>query len=210
MLCLSFLCLMTCHSMNRTSTSLPLPSILRGKRGLRQCRRVDGFTLIELIGVLVIMSIILFVAAPRFFDRNAFDVRLFEDRIQSMLQYAQKTAIAQNRNVYVRLSGSSVALCLDSACTVKIAAPGGSNSGTTATNNQCGGSANAFWMCEGIPAGVAYAATPATAGFYFNALGKPFNTADGAALATRLNVSLSAGGQTRRVYVEPETGYVHP
>lgn len=210
MLCLSFLCLMACHSMNRMSSSLPSRSTMCGNRGLLRCRRVNGFTLIELIGVLVIMSIVLFVAAPRFFDRNAFDVRLFEDRIQSMLQYAQKTAIAQNRNVYVRLNGSSVALCLDSACADKIAAPGGSNSGTAATSSQCGGSANAFWMCEGIPAGIVYAATPATAGFFFNALGKPFNTADGEGLTTRLDISLSADGQVRRVYVEPETGYVHP
>jgi MSHA pilin protein MshC len=165
-----------------------------------------------MIGVMVIISILLFVAAPRFFDRNTFDVRLFEDRIQTMLQYAQKTAIAQNKNVYVRLNGSSVALCLDAACSDdahKLAAPGGGNSGSSATKTHCGGSANAFWMCEGIPAGVTLTPNPATAGFFFNALGKPFVTAGGASLGAQLDIAVSAEGQPHHVYVEPETGYVH-
>jgi len=167
-----------------------------------------GFSLIEMIGVMVIMSILLFVAVPRFFDRNTFDVRLFEDRIQAMLQYAQKTAIAQNRNVYVRLNDSNVALCLDATCSDSahtLAAPGG----TASTNNQCD-SANAFWMCERIPAGVVYAEAPSTDGIFFNALGKPFNITGGTSLSAQLNISLTADGQTRHVVVEPETGYVHP
>jgi MSHA pilin protein MshC len=210
MLCLSFLRLDGLPLMNTILSSLPLSSVANDKKWACQRRHVSGFTLIEMIGVMVIMSILLFVATPRFFDRNAFDIRLFEDRIQSMLQYAQKTAIAQNRNVYVRLNGTSVALCLDSACTNKVAAPGGNNSGTAATKNQCGGSVNAFWMCEGTPAGVVYAATPATAGFFFNALGKPFNTAGEASLAAQLDISVAADGQARHMYIDPETGYVHP
>jgi MSHA pilin protein MshC len=186
------------------SFNISLISLFNAREQSRRCVRhgVAGFTLVEMIGVMVIMSILLFVAAPRFFDHNTFDVRLFEDRIQTMLQYAQKTAIAQNRKIYVRLNGSSVALCLDATCSDdahKLAAPGGSS-------GSCGGSANAFWMCEGIPAGVTL--SPATAGFFFNALGKPFDTG-GASLSAQLDIAVTADGQSHHVYVEQETGYVH-
>ena len=83
---------------------------------LRQSRAC-GFTLIELIAVLVIAGILATFAAGRFFQRDTFDARAFADQAIDLLRYGQKLAVAQNRPVYVRLDGQSVALCFDALCT---------------------------------------------------------------------------------------------
>ncbi len=63
-----------------------------------------GFTLTELITIIVILGIISAVAAPRFFDRNVFESRGFYDQVSSTLRYAQKAAIAQHRFVCVAIT----------------------------------------------------------------------------------------------------------
>ncbi len=69
-----------------------------------------GFTLIELIMVMVIVGILAVFVAPRFFDANVFKSRGFADQVQATLRYAQKEAIAQHRNVCVAMTASAVTL----------------------------------------------------------------------------------------------------
>jgi MSHA pilin protein MshC len=61
-------------------------------------------------------------------------------------------------------------------------------------------------------AAVSYStATGANASFYFNALGKPYNTGDVAPTCNfnqPLTISIT-GDATRTVVIEQETGYVH-
>lgn len=181
----------------------------------------NGLTLVELISVLVIVAILALVAVPRFFDHQTFDARIFHDQALSMLRYAQKVAIAQNRNVYARLDGASFAFCFNAFaangyCDNPVLAPS-QNSGSAATLARCSDSNT--WFCEAVPAGFSYTAPPITdtptsaiQGFYFNALGKPFHSADTPPNSSfsRLDISLSGSGLTQHLFVEPETGYVHP
>ncbi|MGZ8293090.1 MAG: pilus assembly FimT family protein [Telluria sp.] len=177
--------------------------------------RQRGVTLVELIAVLVIIGVLGAIGATRYFDRASFDADAFTEQARAMLRYGQKVAIAQNRDIYVRLDGSSVALCFDSACSVpeRVTAPSGANSGAASTLNACSNSAT--WHCEGVPRGVSYALTPGGVPntFYFDAQGKPFAASDAPGTATstfnRLQLNVSGDGSTRTITVEPETGYVH-
>lgn len=78
----------------------------------RICGRsaVGGFTLIELIMVIVILGVLAVFAAPRIFNTGDFTQRGFHDETLSLLRFAQKTAIAQRRTVCVTLNPAGVAL----------------------------------------------------------------------------------------------------
>ncbi|HEU4842864.1 MAG TPA: type II secretion system protein [Burkholderiaceae bacterium] len=188
-------------------------------------RAASGFTIVELITVLVVMGILGAVAIARFFDNGPIQAREFADQAKAVIRYGQKLAIAQNRPIYVSATGNRFALCVQPACAAGslVTAPGGNNRGTTATKAQCqtGGSYVSSWMCEGKPDGLTVACSRATevgpnGMFFFDAMGRPYNAADAAnplgtasTFTTPLTVTFSAGTTSVDVTVEAETGYVH-
>lgn len=72
-----------------------------------------GFTLIELIMVLVLLGVLAAVMVPRMMTPADFGARGFYDETLALLRYAQKTAIAQRRTVCVVLNANGVALTID-------------------------------------------------------------------------------------------------
>lgn len=154
--------------------------------------RSDGFTLVELVLVLIMLGILAVFATPRL-GTGTFDTRSIADQARAMLRYAQKIAIAQNRAVYVLFDASGGSLCFDQACGTHVTTP----SNTPAT--------------IGLPGDVNAGISPLIAGFYFNGLGRPFNLADNGITSgfQRLTLTLQGSGVTWQIFVEPETGYVH-
>jgi MSHA pilin protein MshC len=148
-------------------------------------RTARGFTLVELILVMVIAGILAAVAVPRLVGRNSFDTRGFADQLAATVRYAQKLAIAQRRDVYVQVTAADATLCYvaTSPCPAASHAPGP-------------GSEKPYTISA--PNGVTIA--PATT-LSFAASGSPD-------IAAQLDLQVTGAG-AHHIYVEQETGYVH-
>ena len=71
-----------------------------------------GFTLIELVTVLVIIGIISAVALPRFFSADSFNDRGFYSEVINAMRYSQQLAIAINCNTRVVVNNGSYTVTL--------------------------------------------------------------------------------------------------
>jgi MSHA pilin protein MshC len=74
-----------------------------------------GFTLTELVVIIVIIGILAVSAIPRFFDNDAFQQRGAADQVKASLRFAQKVAVAQHRDVSVTLAQG-----VDTDCTITL------------------------------------------------------------------------------------------
>jgi MSHA pilin protein MshC len=160
----------------------------RHLKALAQHKWVTGFTLIELVMVLVMLGVLAVFAAPRVFNRGDFDARGFHDQTLSQLRFAQKTAIAQRRSVCVGFTANSI--------TLNRASAEGSAICDTPLNGPTGRAVLT------APAGVSYAATPV--GFRFDGLGQPIE-----GVSTPAPRTIQVTNATPTVTVEAVTGYVH-
>ena len=61
--------------------------------------RQGGFTLVEVVAVLVILGIVSAIAAPRLFNNAIFSERGYADEIAASLRYARRIAVASACNV---------------------------------------------------------------------------------------------------------------
>ena len=77
--------------------------------------RARGFTLIELVMVLVLLGVLAVYAAPKVLNTGDFSARGFHDETLGMLRYAQKTAIAHRRTVCVTPGATGVTLTIDTS-----------------------------------------------------------------------------------------------
>ena len=88
---------------------------------IRPAQRLDagrgnrGYTIVEVLLVVVILGILGTVAGPRFFDNDVFDERAYYDELVSALRYAQRTAIASGCPVRVDIGVNSYSLAQQAA-----------------------------------------------------------------------------------------------
>jgi MSHA pilin protein MshC len=141
--------------------------------------RARGYTLAELVIVLVIAAVIAVFAIPQF-NQPAIDATWFHEQARSTVRYAQRTAVAQRKCVFVSVAPPSLSLFYgDVNCAI---------TGTAVQNL-----ARSQNVVVTAPVGVTLSAAPNP--FSFNGLGQP------SAAAT-----VTVGGKT--ITVNAETGYV--
>jgi MSHA pilin protein MshC len=160
------------------------------KSGMRSCLKhraaiQHGFSLVELITIMLILGVLGAVAMPRFFERSTFDARGFYDQVISTLRFAQKTAIAQHRFVCVAFAGNSLTLTFDQI-------PPSAAHTAAACGNQLTDPSGKTPYIIAAPSGVALAG----ANFSFDALGR-------ASIAV---APITVDGYT--INIDQATGYV--
>jgi MSHA pilin protein MshC len=149
-------------------------------------RTSAGFTMLELVIVILIAGILSFMAIGRLNDTGEVNAHGFAEQVASTLRFAQEAAVAQRRLLYVNVNAAVglVNACLDSssACAQPLAAPGGGSLSVQA------------------PGGVVLSTNAAQ--FSFDGLGQPSSSSQ-----VRIQVA-APDGQLFTVTVEPVSGYV--
>jgi MSHA pilin protein MshC len=154
-------------------------------------RRADGgFTLVELVTILILIGILAVVALPNLNQVQGFGATSFRDRVAASLRFAQKSAVAKRRMVCATVAPGSLTLTVDASfgagtCANAMAGPDGANPAATA------------------PANVILAAAPAGP-LYFQPSGSVTSNAAGTTTATFV---LTVAGQAP-ITVTGATGHV--
>jgi MSHA pilin protein MshC len=148
-------------------------------------RQRAGFSMVELVVTISIIGLLAAIAVPRFVSVQGFDSRGFHDEAIGLVRYAQKTAIAWRRPVYVCVTATGLRAGTASGCATAIGHP--TNEGGQLVSN--------------APSGVTLAVVPE---FSFDGIGRP------SAATTIAFTSTIGGDPARQIVVEAETGYVHP
>lgn len=76
-----------------------------------------GFTLPELMLVLVFVAVLAAVGGPRLFSASAFRADVYRDEVRAALAHAQKRAVASGCEVQIAIDASGYALSQRSGCT---------------------------------------------------------------------------------------------
>jgi MSHA pilin protein MshC len=153
--------------------------------------RHGGFTLPELITVMVVIGILSAVALPRMMDNRVLTSSVFRADVVSALRFAQKSAVSHRRLVCAMLTPTTITLSIANAnpavaCNTALSAPDGSPYK----------SKDASIQASGYPAGGI---------LYFQTMGTI--TSDGAG-TTVFSGNIAVTGQTAVVRVDGATGYV--
>lgn len=150
--------------------------------------RSPGFTLTELVVIIVVIAVLAAIAVPRWIGKSGFEDRGLRDETAAALRYAQKSAIAARRLVCLNFTTSG----LTASVATSFAAT--NCSGGTSLARPGGGTLNVAGT-----GGARYSTQPG-ATLTFSPLGRP-------SLGT--TIAIQNLPPALNITVEPETGYVH-
>jgi len=158
-----------------------------------------GFTLVELITVMIVISILAVVALPNFSLLRGYDELGYRDQVKSVLEFARKAAVAQRRYSCVSRSSDTLAATIDKS------SPEGRSVATCPREQTLtlpGSSSNSI-----SPRGSITLLGSSAVAVVFDPQGRPW-TAASATASTAAQFTVH-GDADQVITVEAETGYVH-
>lgn len=154
---------------------------MKGSGRERKCR---GFTLVELIATILILTIVAAVAVSRIFSVNPVELSSQIDKIKSHLRYAQMRSMNDNLIWGINFSGTEYSLFRNGNTGDTIKLPGEDS------------------VTVSLPSGGNSTVTIA-----FDTWGRPYEDA-GASSPVAVDISLQIGGESDAITVHKNTGYV--
>ncbi len=144
--------------------------------------RRHGFTLLEIITVMIILAVLSAVVASRLTDQTL-DIAAELEAVKSHLRYAQSRAMADSTDWYVQFASDSYTVYNGDGNAI---VPPGAQS-------------------QAVP--LAYHTATAGTVVLFDSLGRPFTDAAGTTAQSGVRTVLSSAG-AGALTVMPETGYI--
>ena len=166
-------------------------------------RNQHGFTLVEITVVLVLMAIISAYVIGRSINTEQIDLAGQTDKIRVQIRYAQAMAMKRSDRIW----GIKCDTSTDQYWLFSVQIPVTANDEDQAINQIT------FPGERNKKISLADLGIDDMTGFtlFFDRIGKPYTAfvdETGTPLNSILEITLTAGGQTRKIYVNPETGLV--
>lgn len=168
-------------------------------------RRPAGFTIVEIIVVLLLMSILAATLLGRSVTTASMDLNAATDKIRNQLRFAQAEAMKRAYETYpvwgVKSAGTQYWMFRDMNPDLpanEVRVPGGDYPGASNRINEAdiGGTVSDFTV-------------------FFDRIGKPYtvytsytNPNANTPLANQLQITVTAGTETRTITITPETGLI--
>lgn len=151
-----------------------------------------GFTLVELIIVIVVIGILAVSVAPRLVGNNAgVEVATVEARLMGLLRLQQQRAMQDTATCCYGIIITSTKVAMKAPSGVSLPAE---------TEREITLGAAALTVSSALP--------EASSEFYFNSKGCPISSNGGACGEYTIEIALSAGTKSRRVCVQSQ-GYIN-
>lgn len=155
----------------------------------RSSRR-GGFTLVELVAIILLLGILAFSVAPRFLDRGAVEVDAMARQLASDIRYTQALAMTSGQRNRINLATASYQITTSAG--VPVAHPATDSTAAITL-------VNASLTLSGLPNG--YIA--------FDGKGVPYTDVTGTPLGgSGAVVTLTGTGSMRQIMISPQTGRV--
>jgi type II secretory pathway pseudopilin PulG len=152
---------------------------------------VNGFTLVELVAIIVLVALLAFTAMPRL-PGPSLDVDSQAEQLAAEIRYTQSLSMTRGDRYRINLTSASYQITDSGGVNPEV------HPGTSSTNPV---------LLDGVA--LSGYNPPLTNNYVaFDGRGMPYTDVTGTALSANATITLNGGGATRTVVISPETGRV--